>query len=86
MTRWQKDVGERNRIRDAVKGLVERATELDDASKGQLKQALVHVKARRLYLAQNATAELSYAAHQCNDADLRERIEETRRDLDELIF
>lgn len=85
-TSWQKDVEARRRIRSAVQDLVNRATELEDVSKGELHQALVHVKARRLDLAQNASQDLAYAAHQCGDPDLRKRIEEIRRDLDELVF
>lgn len=86
MTTWQKDVGARRRIRAAVEDLMQRATKVNDASEGALHQALVHVKARRLDLAQNASFDLSYAADQCGDPDLRKRIEEIRSDLDKLVF
>ena len=86
MTPWQKDVGERRRIRVAVEDLMQRAAALDDSSEGELRKALEHVKSRTLVLARNANSDLGLAACQCSDPDLRKRIEETMRELDELVF
>lgn len=86
MTLWQRDVEARRRIRSTVENLVKRATELNDPTRLDLHQALVHVRARRLDLAQSASFDLSYAEHHCRDPDLRMRIAEARRDLDALIF
>lgn len=76
----------RLRIRAAVEDLVKRADELDDVSKRELEKALARVERRELQGAQNASLNLSLAAHGCDDFDLRERIEQVRRDLDELVF
>ncbi len=86
MTRWQKDVRERRRIRATVEDVVRRATELDDPSASTVQEALVLLNGGKLDRAREAIFDLNSAAHQCENHDLRERIEEVRRDLDKLVF
>lgn len=85
MKPWQ-NVEERRRIRAKVESLQKRANEIADPAEKELHKALARVQGRELARAQSASADLASAAHLCRDADLRERIEEVRRDVDLLVF
>ena len=85
MSRW-KDVGERRRMCTAVDDLVKTAEALDDPSAGFLRQARVYVGDRNPNTAHNAVGDLSYAADQCDDSDLKRRIEGVEQELRELLF
>ncbi|MCY4550204.1 MAG: hypothetical protein OXC28_17695 [Defluviicoccus sp.] len=86
MTPWEEDVNGRRRIRADIKKLESQAGELEDAVVVDLHQALVRAESRESYFAREASLDLSYAANECCDPDLRERIEEVRRDLHKLVF
>lgn len=85
-TIWQKDVTARRELRATIDDLHKQAKTLRDPSEQFLHEALVRAKARRLELAQHADFDLSYAADQCSNPELRARITQAREKLQALIY
>ena len=86
MTPWQKDVQERRLIRATVADLEKQAVDLDDPSSRFFQQARAYLSGRKVKDARNASSDLADAADQCDDPDLRNLIDELKRDLDRLVF
>ncbi|MYA60584.1 MAG: hypothetical protein F4X40_08555 [Chloroflexi bacterium] len=85
-TAWEKDVDARRRIRADVKGLTQRAVNLKIPIGLELEQASAYLSGRKINDARWAIDSLTWAANECTDPDLRERIKAVEQELYQLIW
>ena len=82
---WQRDVSLRRRMRGTLEELVQVAKKLRDPSEGFLQEARARIGGRDLNLARDAVFDLSYAADQCSDPNLRARMKAVEEELQSLV-